>query len=337
MTLAGNPFSRWLRRLRDANILPLVHKRRPGRGRWSRAAVRERGECLPLRDRFAPEFIPGCYRAYYPVLAFRGDAALARHYERRGRAEGRVGAPQALRRQFIDALQTHEPALEIGAFHRPMLKGPATRHFDIRTHDQLAAYAAEIGEDPSGVPLIDYVSPLGDLSIIDERFALVASSHVIEHQPNLVAHLRQVEALLQPGGLYALVIPDCRYCFDHFIAPSTIADAVAACVEGRRVHGLGKIIEMRALTTHNDAVRHWHGDHGTLDDVEDMTRAAIAEWEASAGGYVDVHGWRFTPESFRAIVTGLSDLALTGLSVHRVYPTPYRAGEFCAVLEKPGA
>lgn len=334
MTPVGNPFTRLLRRLRDANILPLIHKRRPSRGPWSRTAVRERGERLPLRDRFAPEFVPGCYRAFYPALALRSDAALARHYERRGRAQGRVGAPQALRLQFIDALQTHEPALEIGAFHRPMLKGANTKHFDIRTHDQLVAYAAQIGEDPSGVPQIDFVSPLGDLSIVGGRFALVASSHVIEHQPDLVAHLAQVERLLEPGGLYALIVPDCRYCFDHFIAPSTIADAVAACMEGRRVHGLGKVIEMRALTAHNDAVRHWHGDHGAPDNVAAMTRAAIDEWEASAGGYVDVHGWRFTPESFRTIVTGLSDLALTGLSVHRVYPTPYRAGEFCAVLEK---
>lgn len=336
MKPAGGLFTRLLRKLRDANILPLVHRRRPGRGRWSRIAVRDRGERLPLRGRFAPEFLPGCYRAYYPALALRSDAALARHYERRGRAEGRVGAPQALRRQFIDALQTAEPALEIGAFHRPMLKGANTRHFDIRTHDQLAAYAAQIGEDPSGVPQIDFVSPLGDLSIIGEKFALVASSHVIEHQPDLVAHLAQVERLLEPGGLYALVIPDCRYCFDHFIAPSTIADAVTACMEGRRVHGLGKVIEMRALTTHNDAVRHWHGDHGTPDDVASMTREAIREWEASAGGYVDVHGWRFTPEIFREIMTLLNELGLSGLSPHRVYPTPYRAGEFCAVLEKRG-
>lgn len=335
MTRATGPAKRFQHRLRDALGLPRILKRSPSRGPWSRAAVAERGKPLPLRERFAPEFSPGCYRAYYPALALLSDAALARHYERRGRAEGRVGAPQALRRQFIDALQTDAPALEIGAFHRPMLKGPATRHFDIRTHDQLVAYAEEIGEDPSGVPPVDFVSPLGDMSIIGERFALVASSHVVEHQPDLVGHLRQVETLLEPGGLYALVIPDCRYCFDHFIAPSTVAEAVAA--QGLRVHGLGKIIEMRALTTHNDAVRHWHGDHGEPDNVADMTREAIREWEASGGGYVDVHGWRFTPDSFREIVTQLRSLGLTGFTAHRVYPTPYRSSEFCAVLEKPAA
>ena len=89
----------------------------------------------------------------------------------------------------------------------------------------------------------------------------VFSSHCIEHQPDLVRHLQEVANLLEPDGAYFLLIPNKLYCFDHFIAETSVADVMLAHHLGHRVHTLASVIEHRALTTHNDPSRHWLGDH----------------------------------------------------------------------------
>ena len=142
------------------------------------------------------------------------------------------------------------------------VRGPGVRYFDILPTEKLREKAAEHGLDASRCPDIDYYDENADLGVIGDRFEAVVSSHSIEHQPDLVQHLCDVGGLLEPGGYYFLAIPDHRYCFDHFLAPSTIAQVPDAHLRKARVHSAGNIINMRALITHNDAGRHWNGDHG---------------------------------------------------------------------------
>ncbi len=54
--------------------------------------------------------------------------------------------------------------------------------------------------DAHRTPKIEYLSPTGDLTIVNRRFHAVLSSHCIEHQPDLIRHLQHVAALLDPGG-----------------------------------------------------------------------------------------------------------------------------------------
>ena len=57
---------------------------------------------------------------------------------------------------------------------------------------------------------------------------LQASSHCIEHQIELVRHLKAVSRLLSPLGVYLMLVPDCCFCFDHFQTASTSIDCVLA-------------------------------------------------------------------------------------------------------------
>jgi SAM-dependent methyltransferase len=262
------------------------------------------------------------------------DRDLYQHYQVYGRAEGRIASQAIPREKFISFIANYESALEIGPFNRPMLSGPRVKYFDILTSEELRSRAIEIGESPKGVPNIDFVSKSADLRDVSGAFDVVASSHCIEHQPNLVKHLCDVERLLGSGGCYCLIIPDCRFCFDHFISLTTIADILEAHFENRQRHKLGKIIEHRVLTCHNDAARHWANDSGEQKVSAQAIHAAIQEWENARGGYVDVHAWQFTPPSFRKIISLLNELGLVGLKAARVYDTPYATGEFFAVLHK---
>lgn len=278
-----------------------------------------------------PRFDPDVYLSANPDLRLSREEA-ADHYEAHGRAEGRVASPLALRENLIALIADGRSVLEIGPFCNPLLRGPSIAYLDVLDAEQLRARAVEIGVDPAGCPSwIDYV---GGLDQVRRRFDAVISSHAIEHQPDLIEHFRQVERILEPDGLFCLIIPDKRYCFDHYIAESTIAGVIQAHREQRRLHNLASVIEHVALTTHNDPHRHWAGDHGVAVPPDRAARVekAIRDHDFNPGRYVDVHAWYFTPDSFRTIVETLAALGLTGLELAGVYDTARDRNEFCAVL-----
>lgn len=283
-----------------------------------------------------PVFDPDFYRMIHPDLAQMDERQLLEHYEIHGRGEGRAASPAARRADFVDIFSSCSSLLEIGPFCAPTLKGPNVHYFDVLDSKALRQRAKELGYPIKLVPHVDYVDPNGDLSVIGRRFAAVFSAHCIEHQPDLIRHLQQIESLLEPGGAYFLAIPDKRYCFDHFIALSSISDVVQAHEERRRNHTIASVIEHRALTTHNNPARHWSGDHadpGFENRIPVRVSQAIEEYRKAQGAYVDVHAWQFTPESFKRICEQLFALGYVRLWPARVYDTPHGSNEFTAILE----
>jgi SAM-dependent methyltransferase len=186
-------------------------------------------------------------------------------------------------------------------------------------------------------PHINYVSPTGDLSIVRDRFDFVVACHCLEHQPDLIRHLTEVERILNEDGVYLIVVPDKRYCFDFFLPESTIADIIDAHVRRLSVHSLRSVLEHRALITHNEVEAHWRGEHGNIRasvDAGASIRAALAEYEAANGAYIDVHAWKFTPQGFRILQRDMFVLGFTRLEAVRVYNTVLNSSEFCAILQK---
>jgi SAM-dependent methyltransferase len=281
-----------------------------------------------------PEF----YCNKYPDLAHYDERDALEHYFAYGIHEGRLANPHGDREGFLTLIPSNEPVLEIGPFSNPVVRGGNVRYVDVLTTDQLRARAVEIGLDPSGCPEIHYPLPTLDLSAIPERFGTIISSHNIEHQPDLVRHLQAVEKILRPDGRYFLLVPDKRYCFDHFLPESNIADVMSAYMRRAKVHDVGSVIKHWALTTHNDPLRHWNGDHGrpNIEHTRESLELAIRECEVNPERYIDVHAWQFTPESFAHLFNLIADLGLTRLRPQAVYPTVRCSVEFCAILGKQG-
>lgn len=200
----------------------------------------------------------------------------------------------------------------------------------------LIARAKAIGFDPTPVPPIAYVSPTGDLSVVDRRFRAVLSSHAIEHQPDLVAHLNGVERLLAPGGLYHVIAPDKRYCFDQPLPESTVADVLAAHAERRTVHTAQAVLAHHLEITHNTSIFHWLGLHGRAKpDAAQVVQARADAARAAAGEYVDVHAWIFSPARFLQVMQSLRRDGLIGLDVVSVHETGFGQHEYFAVLRRP--
>lgn len=247
----------------------------------------------------------------------------------------RAASAPVSRSGFISSIPCDEPILEIGPFDRPWLSGPEVRYFDVLSQDKLKARAAtEPRRDPEGCPFIHYVSPTGDLSIVDAEFAAVFSSHCIEHQPDLIHHLREVGRMLRPGGRYYLIVPDKRFCFDHFLPESTVDDIRSA--KGRSHHTEKAITEHAIGTTHNNNLLHWLGVHGRARTNDPSAQALNEEFlkRARSGEYVDVHAWQFTPASFRRAIQSLHEEGEIRLKPTSVYDTGFGMIEFMAILTR---
>jgi SAM-dependent methyltransferase len=251
---------------------------------------------------------------------------------------GSSSAPQyalADRNAFVGLIPLTNSVLEIGPFAQPVLRGPHVRYVDVLSTEDLRKRARALGMDETKVPNIGWVSNGSDLSVVNDTFDAVVSSHAIEHQPDFVGHLNQVADLLKPNGSYYLLVPDHRYCFDHFLTPSTVAQVLGAHLENRTVHSLSSVVEHRALTTHNDPARHWAGDHGDSNENRaSRIASAIQEISDANGAYIDVHAWYFTPRSFREVITDLSATKHISFSVQRMFPTRPNSNEFWAILQK---
>lgn len=283
----------------------------------------------------APEFDPEFYRRRYPDVGELDDAAAEQHYRLAGRAEGRVSSAAATRPGFVAQIDGSGRILEIGPMANPVMRGPNVRYFDVLPTEALRRKATANGMDADGCPEIDFVSPTGDLSVVGERFDVVISCHSIEHQPNLIAHLQGVARLLEPGGSYFVIVPDKRYCFDHFLPESGLAEVLDADERKASLHSARKVVEHAAMTTHNDPARHWRGDHGEPAWHRDpqIVHHALERFRAHPGHYLDCHAWQFTPDAFRGLIQALFELGLTPLRPVRVYDTSKDGLEFYAVLE----
>jgi len=239
--------------------------------------------------------------------------------------------------EFMNIIQNRrlKSIIEIGPLSRPMLHGPEIDYFDLLPTPLLKQRAEREGLNPESVPDITFSHPEGDLTIIERIYEGVASAHCIEHQPDLISHLNNVANILEQGGCYFLVIPDSRYCFDHFISESKLTDVVKAHREMRTRPDLYSVIEHRALTCHNESGRHWNGDSGELFvDLKSRWEKAEAEFRNANGQYIDVHCWQFSPRSFRMIIEGLQLLGLSSFVIEELYETPKNDLEFFAVLKK---
>jgi len=273
---------------------------------------------------------------YNQDLSALSDADLLNHYKQHGEAEGRRSNSIASRVEFANLIPNTANSLEIGPFNNPLLRSDQTRYFDVLPRAGLVERAEALNIPIADIPpVIHFVSPAGDLTTITQDFDFVLSSHGMEHQPDLIKHLRDVEFLLRRGGRYFVLIPDKRYCFDHFIAESTLADVLGAHEQKRSFHTLKSLLEHRVLTAHNDTARHWANDHGGyMEAFEQRTKAALQEFAASEGSYIDVHAWYFTPSSVSLLLRALNKLAYTTLTLERLYPTRRDANEFWLVLQK---
>lgn len=227
------------------------------------------------------------------------------------------------------ALDRHGRGLEIGPSFSPIAAKSAG--FDVEVIDH--ATAGELREKYRGHPNVD-VSRIEDVDHVwrgeplDEllgvgRYDWIIASHVIEHIPDLVSFFQQCSRVLKPGGALSLVVPDKRYCFDYFRWPSTTGDVLQAFADARRRHPAGVVFDHVAQIVKRGGDVSWNAQaSGDFRFMHELGEAKAAfERARDNDEYVDVHCWRFTPASFRLVLTELRLLELVALDEACAFPT----------------
>jgi hypothetical protein len=135
-----------------------------------------------------------------------------------------------------------------------------------------------------------------------------------------------------------MIVPNCAYCFDAYLAPSKISEIILANYLQLKTHTVAKVIEHRALTVHNDSLEHWKDAFSGKREYKkiDVNRVgeSIREFEKAKGDYIDVHSWQFMPHTFSDILNSLIKLNIIRFNGVKCFGPVYGRNEFCVELSK---
>jgi hypothetical protein len=160
----------------------------------------------------------------------------------------------------------------------------------------------------------------------------IVASHVIEHVPDLIGWLREIEECLNcQGGSLRLAIPDKRYTFDFLRVESSLVGVLDAHVRQRRVPSSACVLDFALNMVTVDCRAAWNGNIDVSKLAHGYTQAqaiALAKDAEDNNAYHDVHCWVFTPRSFVELMLDLSRRDLIGFSCAQLIPTAREEFEF---------
>ena len=298
------------------------------------------------------KFIETEYLAANPDVALAVKAGNFRsgleHYEMYGKKEGRmlsrlkrlIGG-SARETKVFHLLDKNGVGLEIGPSHNPI--APKKQGYNVHILDHASAEDLRKKYKDHGINLdniedVDFVwngETFQELIGKTNCYDWIIASHVIEHVPNFISYLQQCEALLKQDGILSLVIPDKRYCFDYFSSSSSTGSILDAYSEKRVKPSHGQVFDHIANASKRNGNIAWgHDGLGGADELVHTFAEAQAHWEKSVSTkeYIDVHCWRFTPASFRLLISDLQGLGLIGLEIKAEFDT--KGCEFYVSLGK---
>ena len=252
---------------------------------------------------------------------------------------------------FQEKIDPTKLSLEIGALNNPFFEPklyPNLKFIDVFSTEQLKQnYKEHPDVDSNTIVNVDYVwKGQKYIELIpDVKFEQVFSSHNIEHQPNLIEYLNNISSVLKSDGLVYIVIPDKRYCFDHYIEESNIIDILSADIRQDKKPQISTIFKGAFQTTHNEPNRHWNNDFdiNKLDNLDniDIINILIEKYnylkniyDYNKYNYIDTHVWQFTPRSFIKIINTLNLMKIIDLNIIYCSDTKYGEFEFYAILQK---
>ncbi|MDM8527949.1 glycosyltransferase [Anaerolineales bacterium HSG24] len=224
--------------------------------------------------------------------------------------------------------------IEIGPCYSP--SAPKRDGYNVHIIDHLnreqlikkyEAHRANLGElDLETIEEVDFVwqgQSYAELTGKTGFYDWIIASHMIEHTPDLIGFLKNCDEILNEDGIISLVIPDKRYCFDHFRSVTSLGKIIDSHIQPSPIHTPGTIAEFYLDVVSKAGVISWnetrHGDYQfrySLADVREQLDYVINEKK-----YIDVHSWCFTPHSFRLLIHDLYTLGYISFKELSFSPT----------------
>lgn len=147
-------------------------------------------------------------------------------------AERRLPTVIVRRRNLIKDFISIKPStkvLEVGALDIPTYTKHecCIKYLDYYDDAEFENFLNErrIKKESQNIVNIDYCVKSKRFSKeINDRFNLVIANHVIEHVPDVITWINEIDKILSPGGMVFLAIPDRRFTLDYLRRDSNIVD-----------------------------------------------------------------------------------------------------------------
>lgn len=208
--------------------------------------------------------------------------------------------------------------IEIGPSHNPIAPkkdGYSVHIIDHASREELIAKYKDHHVTLKNIEEVDFVwkgQPYSELTGKSKYYDWIIASHVIEHTPDLIAFLNDCDTILKDDGVISLVVPDKRYCFDHYRPITGISKIIDSHLLKRKIHTPGTVAEYFLNVVSKAGNIAWDatatGEYNFVHSLEDAVRGMNSVINKNI--YLDVHAWCFVPQSFRLIIHDLFCLEL---------------------------
>lgn len=245
------------------------------------------------------------------------------------------------REKILPWINAKGSGLEIGPGPYPVLPKSAGYKVEIVDCEPREKLLEKFQGYKSDHPIeeVDYLwsgQTYADLTGKKNHYDWIVACHVIEHTPDLISFLNDCETVLNEQGVLALVVPDKRYCFDHFRPLTGLARVVDSHARQTRIHSEGTAAEYFMQVVSRGGQNDWHSfNTGPFAHIHTAQEAKLAIHAIrDLGQFLDLHAWCFVPSSFRLLMHDLYLLGYTRLQEVAFYPT--EGCEFTMLLGRSG-
>jgi SAM-dependent methyltransferase len=231
--------------------------------------------------------------------------------------------------------------LEIGPLVSPIVTKQEGRVYYVdyySTEELKEKFSGRTEIDTSRLVPVDFVSRKMSYPEIRSQIKsvdYVIASHVFEHLPDPLGWLRSLAAILSPGGMISLAIPDRRYTFDYYRSETTADQLLLYEYEGLKQPSPLQVRDYLANICSLDTIDAWD----RRDPRQKPKRSYIGEVlnrmiESSTGkASADTHCTVWTYESFLRVFPWAMKLANIPLRIESAYPPEKYSNEFIIHLK----
>lgn len=241
--------------------------------------------------------------------------------------------------KMLSLIDVRGRGLEIGASHSPI--APKVEGYNVEIIDHLPTEELRkkySKENVSAIEEVDYVwsgESYSDLTGKKNYYDWVIASHVIEHVPDVVSFINDCSDILKEDGILLLAVPDCRLCFDQFRALSGLSEFIDAYHNKSKQPSPGDVIDYYLNISEKGGIGGWsldkcRGQNKLVRTYKDALN--IYKKQLQTGDYNDVHKWRFTPTSFKLLISDLLKLNYISMDYKDFYGP--EGCEFVITLQK---
>ena len=244
--------------------------------------------------------------------------------------------------KVLQHLNTKGKGLEIGPSHNPIAPKKAGYDVDIIDHmsrEELIEKYREHNLNLDNIEEVDFVwqgESYAELTGKEKYYDWIIASHLIEHTPDLIGFLNDCDKILKDDGVISLVIPDKRYCFDHYRPLTGLAQIIDSYFQRHKIHTPGTVAEYYLNVVRKGEIIAWDanitGEYSFVHSLQDSLQGIKTVREDKA--YIDVHAWCFVPHSFRLLIHDLH--ALGFIPFQEVGFAPTAGCEFYITLSRQG-